>query len=398
MGRLPELSELKGLVDDGKLQLRPIAIEDLLGRPQNIANIAEIAAFIKGKRVIVTGAGGSIGSEIVKQVAELSPESLLLVDNGEHNLYQIDRAISESTPALNKSAILADVRDRERIFTLFENFKPHVVFHAAAYKHVPMVEHNPGEGIMTNVIGSCNVADASLAVKVEAMVQISTDKAVNPTNIMGATKRIAESYIQALDLSQKGTGKDKKRGTRFMTVRFGNVLGSSGSVVPLFRSQLEQGGPLTVTDPNIERYFMTIPEAVGLVLSASAHGMTKEAPRGQIFVLDMGEPVKIADIARQMIRLAGLVPDKDIEITYTGLRPGEKMYEELFDGEEKPQDIGLPSVQAAFPQALDLDELNHRISRLLQCAKDDDPKTLLNLLPEIVPGFQSTRSRTGTHE
>lgn len=386
LGRLPDLSELKGL-SGGVIPLRPIAIEDLLGRPQIIANMNDIAEFLRGKRIVVTGAGGSIGSEIVRQVVSFGPASMMLIDNGEHNLYQIDMDVRTRFENCACIPVLADVRNRGRVFRLFEEYKPHVVFHAAAYKHVPMVEYNPTEGVLTNAVGTQNVADAALSCGVEAMVQISTDKAVNPTNIMGATKRIAEAYAQALDISQTGTGQDKHRGTRIMTVRFGNVLGSSGSVVPLFRKQLERGGPLTVTDPDIERYFMTIPEAVGLVLSASAHGLTKHAPRGQIFVLDMGKPVRIVDIARQMIRLAGLRPDKDIEIKFTGLRPGEKMFEELFDSQETLQEIGLPGVRAANPRPFDLETLRTALETMCYHAEKDDVKAMIDAISNIVPGF-----------
>lgn len=377
--RLPRLIEIKEVDPDGVIPLQPINIEDLLGRPQIVMNRESIQEMLEGKRILVTGAGGSIGSEIVMQVAGFNPESICLVDNSEHNLYQIDMRLREETPGFAIEAILGDVRDRDRLDHIFTRFAPHVVFHAAAYKHVPMVEHNPGEGVMTNVIGTRNVALAAQKAGVAAMVQISTDKAVNPTNVMGATKKLAEMLCQSLD-------SHTLQSTRFMTVRFGNVLGSSGSVVPLFKRQLEKGGPLTVTHPDIERYFMTIPEAVGLVLSASAYGLGVNE-RGQIFVLDMGEAIKIDELARHMIRLAGLVPDRDVKISYTGLRPGEKLYEELFNEGETQIVTALPNIQAAEPEVKPLEQLVAIIDQLEQAAILHQTDQVHALLSGIVPRY-----------
>lgn len=293
VARMPRVDDLKS-GDDEEVRVRPIAIEDLLGRPQQPLDRDAMTALIKDKRVLVTGAGGSIGSELARQVASIGPAQLVLVENSEFALYLIDREISEQAPNMIRHAVIADVRDRARVNQVFARYKPELVFHAAALKHVPLVEDNPFEGILTNVTGTRNVADACIAADVDAMVMISTDKAVNPTNIMGTTKRIAETYVQALDL-RRGDGP----GTRFVTVRFGNVLGSTGSVVPLFQKQLAAGGPLTVTHPDMTRYFMTIREAVELVLQASALGVSGHATDGKLFVLDMGEPVKIIDLARQ---------------------------------------------------------------------------------------------------
>jgi len=381
--RLPRISEIQELDPEAPIQLQPIAIEDLLGRAQIVMNKDAIQKMLEGKRILITGAGGSIGSEIVMQVAGFKPAAICLLDSSEHNLYQIDMRLREEGLSIPVDSMLADVRDAARLDYIFNYFSPHVVFHAAAYKHVPMVEHNPAEGVMTNVIGTRNVALAAQKCNAAAMVQISTDKAVNPANVMGATKKLAEMLCQALDSHSLD---DPNRNTRFMTVRFGNVLGSSGSVVPLFKRQLERGGPITVTDPNIERFFMTIPEAVGLVLSASAYGL-EYAQRGQIFVLDMGEPIKIADLARQMILLAGLQPDKDIKIVYTGLRPGEKLYEELFNSDEQALKTDLPNIQAAEPAVLPLEKLTSLITSLERVAKENRTQNVYSLLAQVVPNY-----------
>ena len=288
------------------MELKPVAIEDLLNRPQVPLDRDGMARLIQGRRVIVTGAGGTIGSELARQVAAFGPETLILLDNGEYALWQIDLELAETHPSVPRQSLLADIRDEARIRAVFEQCRPELVFHAAALKHVPMVEDNPLEGLLTNVAGTRHVADAARAVGALAMVLISTDKAVNPTSVMGASKRLAEMYCQALDITRAR----RRPGHGCVTVRFGNVLGSTGSVVPLFQRQLARGGPLTVTHPDMQRYFMTVREAVGLVLQASVlRTGGAELPSGEeggIFVLDMGEPVKIVDLARQMIRLAGL--------------------------------------------------------------------------------------------
>lgn len=298
LSRSPRATELTSGVGD-KADVKPVAIEDLLGRPQTLLDRDSMAKMIKGARVLVTGAGGTIGSELVRQISDLEPSHLALMDNSELHLYEIDMELSQRHPDLNRSKEMGDVRDRQRVRDVMVRRRPTVVFHAAAMKHVPMVEDNPAEGVLTNVRGTQNVADASVEFGVEVMVLISTDKAVNPTSVMGVTKRIAESYCQSLDLRSA----DIARTTRFVTVRFGNVLGSTGSVVPLFQRQLAAGGPLTVTDPDVTRYFMTVSEAVGLVLRASAAGRQGLDHTGRIFVLEMGEPVRIRDLANQMIRL-----------------------------------------------------------------------------------------------
>ena len=325
LARLPRMTDFRAAAS-GRVELRPIAIEDLLGRPQQVLDRAAMERLIRGRRVLVTGAGGTIGGELARQIAALGPAHLTLLDNTEYALYTIDLEIGERTPDLPRDSVLADVRDRERLRDIVARHAPDLVFHAAALKHVPIVEAHPDEGVLTNAVGTRNVADACRAAGVGAMVLISTDKAVNPATVMGATKRIAESYCQALNLAREA-GRDVGP-TRFITVRFGNVLGSTGSVVPLFTRQLAQGGPLTVTHPEMTRYFMTVREAVELVLEASALGTAggpaENSGGSAIFVLDMGEPVRIMDLAQQMIRLAGLTPGDDIEIRITGLRPGRE--------------------------------------------------------------------------
>ncbi|WP_029007364.1 nucleoside-diphosphate sugar epimerase/dehydratase [Azospirillum halopraeferens] len=385
LSRLPSLTEFKSALDEGKVEVRPIALEDLLGRPQAVLDRGAIAGLIAGRRVIVTGAGGTIGSELVRQIAALEPDTLVLVDCGEFNLYTIDQEIREQHPGLALHTVLADVRDRERIARLFQEHRPALAFHAAALKHVPLVEANPAEGALTNVVGTRNVADAARAAGCLAMVFVSTDKAIRPTSAMGATKRFAESYCQALDVLPPPD--PSQTPTRFMTVRFGNVLGSSGSVVPLFRRQLARGGPLTVTHPEMRRYFMTVREAVELVLQASAHGVTHPDGRGKVLVLDMGEPVKIVDLARQMIRLAGLRPDQDIAIAFTGLRPGEKLFEEILSAAEAPTRTEADGVFLASPRVIDYALVNRALGELESAARAGDTRRVLTILANIVPDY-----------
>lgn len=385
VARLPSLTEFKSAVNDGRIDVQPIALEDLLGRPQAQLDVDAMRALIAGKRVLVTGAGGTIGSELVEQIAEFGPATLILTDNGEYNLYAIDLAVAESWPTLSRHTLLCDVRDRERIRQLCADWRPDLVFHAAALKHVPLVETNPGEGMLTNAIGTRNVADAALACGAIAMVGISTDKAVNPTGIMGASKRLAEYYCQSLDLAEESYRQGSR--TRFMTVRFGNVLGSSGSVVPLFQRQLAAGGPLTVTHPEIKRYFMTVREAVALVLHASAYGVQEPDQRGRIFVLDMGDPIRIVDIARQVVRLSGLRPDTDVPIHFVGLRPGEKLVEELFDATELPIETAAAGVLGAMPRPINLQLLKRVFDELELIARRGDATDLRNLVSRVVPGF-----------
>lgn len=382
LARLPRLTEFKsGLADT--TDVRPVAIEDLLGRPQRPLDRAAMADFIGDKRVLITGAGGSIGSELVRQVSDFGPRNLTLVDNSEFNLYSIDMEIADRHPDLERDAVICDVRDRDAIRRLFEKISPEIIFHAAALKHVPLVENNACEGVLTNVIGTANVADAAVAIDAKAMVMISTDKAVNPTNVMGASKRIAERYCQALDLSR-----GDQHSTRFITVRFGNVLGSTGSVVPLFQKQLATGGPLTVTHPDMKRYFMTVSEAVELILQASALGEGAQAQEGKIFVLDMGEPVLIIDLAEQMIRLAGKEPGKDIEISVTGLRPGEKLFEEMFHGSEPLVETGQDGILLAAPRTADAEQMAATVKELAEAAGKADKTRVMALIGDLVPEYR----------
>lgn len=384
LARMPKLTDFRDPTGDNlgdDLKIRPVAIEDLLGRPQTPLDRGAMEALVKDRRVMITGAGGSIGSELSRQIAAFGPKSLRLVESSEFALYTIDREISVKHPDLARVAVIADVRDRERVMDIFEDGQPEVVFHAAALKHVPLVESNPAEGVLTNIGGTVNVADACIAHGVSTMVQISTDKAVNPTSVMGATKRAAEMYCQAFDLDKEAVGQ-----CRFVTVRFGNVLGSTGSVVPLFQSQLEQGGPLTVTDPAMTRYFMTIREAVELVLEAAAIGQHDTNTDGRIFVLDMGEPVKIVDLARQMIRLSGKEPDRDISIVFTGARPGEKLFEEVLHGDETTVKTAHAGLLLAAPRVTERAELQKQFDQLFTTARNgemaDVKKRLQTLIPE----------------
>ena len=389
LARLPRVTELReGFAETERIE--PIAIEDLLGRPQAVLDREAMARLIRGRRILVTGAGGTIGSELTRQLAAYEPARLILFDNGEYLLYTIDTELRERFPGLAVRPLLGDVRDRRRLDEVLAAERPEIVFHAAALKHVPMVEQNPVEGVLTNVAGSRNVAEAARAHGIELVVQISTDKAVNPTSVMGATKRIAEAFCQALDLNEAARGLRSRGGTRFVTVRFGNVLGSTGSVVPLFTRQLAAGGPLTVTDPEVSRFFMTVREAVELVLEASATvGLADGGEsRGKIFVLDMGEPVKIVDLARQMIRLAGLVPDRDIAIEFTGLRPGEKLHEELFHDAEAAVPTANPALRLAAPRTADYAVLVRSIDELEEQARAGNEARLIDLLRLLVPEYR----------
>ena len=381
LGRLPRLAELRDGMSD-PTAIRPVAVEDLLGRPRTVLDQKSMRTLVKDRRVLVTGAGGTIGAELVRQIANIGPSTLVLFDCAEYLLYEVDLALAGDHPTLDRRPYLGDVRDRQRIEDVITREKPELVFHAAALKHVPMVEHNPNEGVLTNVVGTRNVADACRTAGVRLMVQISTDKAVNPSNVMGATKRLAESYCQALDLSER-----KDVGTRFVVVRFGNVLGSRGSVVPLFQNQLAHGGPLTVTDPRMTRYFMTVHEAVELVLQASALGLTESESEGRIFVLDMGEPVKIIDLARQIIRLAGLQPDKDIDVEIIGPRPGEKLHEVLLHEKETPVPTACNGLTLAAPRTPDLALMTRTIDQLERSAQSRNAARTLSLLQRLVPEF-----------
>jgi FlaA1/EpsC-like NDP-sugar epimerase len=386
LARLPRLTDFKTDVGNEVPTIEPVALEDLLGRPQAVLDRAGMRALIAGRRVLVTGAGGTIGSELVRQIAASEPARLVLVDNGEFALYGIDRELEERFPAIDRAALIGDVRERGRIEQIIAAERPELLFHAAALKHVPMVEANPIEGVLTNALGTRHVAEACRTHGVRAMVMISTDKAVNPANVMGATKRLAESICQALDIVESR----KAAGTRFVTVRFGNVLGSTGSVVPLFQRQLAAGGPLTVTDENITRFFMTVREAVELVLQSSALAMKGGEERGKIFVLDMGEPVKIVDLARQMIRLAGRKPDKDVKIEIIGLRPGEKLHEELFYANEPLVPTESSAIRLAAPRTIDYAMLSRSLDELAEHARERREERVLSLLATLVPEYASS--------
>ena len=389
------------LTDAAEIELGPVVLEDLLQRQTVPLDREGMRRLIAGRRVLVTGAGGSIGAELCRQVAAFGPSALVLLDSSEFALWSIELEIAEITGRACP-VVIADVRDADRLARVFAAHRPELVFHAAALKHVPMVEANPVEGLRTNAVGSRNVADAARAAGVAAVVMISTDKAVNPSSLMGATKRLAEMYCQGLHMAAAASLRTGGAGgTAFFTVRFGNVLGSTGSVVPLFRRQLERGGPLTVTHPDMERFFMTVSEAVGLVLQASVAGVrASQVPEaedaaerqslaaGGIFVLDMGAPVRIEDLARQMIRLAGLRPDEDVRIVHTGLRPGEKLFEELFHGGEPPVPTRHPGLLMATPRTADPALIGQAIDELeLLCAAGRAAEAIA-LVRRLVPEYQ----------
>ncbi len=358
-------------------QIRKVNIDDLLGRAQINLDEAKIKDEIKGKSVLVTGAAGSIGSGLVRQIIEYQPKKVILLDQAESPIYDFqNELISKGFDGLFE-VVIGDIQYVHRMRRLFSSFKPDIVFHAAAYKHVPLMEENPSEAISTNISGTKNLVDLADEFDVKKFVMISTDKAVNPTNVMGASKRIAEIYAQA---------KDSNSTTQFVTTRFGNVLGSNGSVIPLFKKQIEQGGPITVTDENVTRYFMTIPEACQLVLEAGAMGKG-----GEIFVFDMGESVKIIDLAKKMIRLSGLTLGKDIEIKITGLRPGEKLYEELLANEENTGKTHHPQILIAQNRKAENSALEH-IDELIEMFDDQDNDQIVKQMKSIVPEFRSNNS------
>lgn len=393
--RLPDPTGLNGAgtgparVD--KLDLQAIDMADLLGRTQKTLDSALVARTIAGRRVLVTGAGGTIGRELVRQIAALEPAELVLLDAGEFNLYSVDQELAESYPALARKAVLCSIRQRDSVMIAFAVHRPELVFHAAALKHVPLVEENPCAGVQTNVLGTRNVADAAKRFGVLAMVQVSTDKAVNPVGMMGATKRLGELYAQALDLE----GRFKPKAPRFLTVRFGNVLGSSGSLIPLFQRQLSRRVSLTVTHPEITRYFMTVNEAVQLILQSTAQALQGNVCRGRIFVLDMGEPVKIIDIARRMIRLAGLEPNRDVAIDIVGLRPGEKLYEELFDESEERLPSVVPGIFEAEPVSVSRAVLDRMFDRLALAASRGDAVMVRSLVADILARGHAVADEAG---
>lgn len=359
-------------------KLRNVEIEDLLGRDPIEVNLDEILGYIKGKTVLVTGGGGSIGSEICTQLAEHEVGHLIIFDIYENNAYDIQQKLRWNHPELNLTVLIGSVRNTHRINSVMKKYKPDVVFHAAAHKHVPLMEDSPNEAIKNNVFGTYKTASAAGRNHVKKFVLISTDKAVNPTNIMGASKRMCEMIVQTLNHFYE---------TDFVAVRFGNVLGSNGSVIPLFKKQIAAGGPVTVTHPDIIRYFMTIPEAVSLVLQAGAY-----AKGGEIFVLDMGEPVKIADLAKNLIRLSGYKLGEDIEIEYTGLRPGEKLYEELLMDEEGLQDTENKMIHIGKPIDMDEEKFMHQLIKLRDAANDDSD-AIRAMVKEIVPTYQMPKEK-----
>ena len=365
--------------------IRRINIEDLLGRDEIKINMKEIGSLLQGKCVLVTGAAGSIGSEICRQLAKFDVRYLVCFDMGETPMHNLRLELEEKFPRLKFIPVIGDVRSQERLEFAFRTYHPQVVFHAAAYKHVPLMEENPCEAIRVNVYGTRNVADIAVKYGIEKFVMVSTDKAVNPTNIMGCSKRLAEIYVQSLNRAiQKGEVAGK---TKFITTRFGNVLGSNGSVIPRFKEQIKNGGPVTVTHPDIIRFFMTIPEACRLVLEAGTMGNG-----GEIFVFDMGEPVKIADLARRMIELSGFRPDKDIEIKYTGLRPGEKLYEEVLSDEENTKETPHPKIKVAAVREYDYQEVVPHIELLTRLSTEVRIPDMVIEMKNVVPEFKSKNS------
>lgn len=368
---LPELSQMTG----GEItvsKLRNVEISDLLGREQVSANLREVAGYIEGKVVLVTGGGGSIGSELCRQIAMHNPKELIILDIYENNIYDIEQELKRHYPELALLTLVASIRDKKKIEEVFRKYRPQIVFNAAAHKHVPLMETSPNEAVKNNVFGTLNVARAADKYKAETFVQISTDKAVNPTNVMGASKRICEMIVQTI-------GKNSE--TNFVAVRFGNVLGSNGSVIPLFKKQIEEGGPVTVTHKDIIRYFMTIPEAVSLVLQAGAY-----AKGGQIFVLDMGEPVRIYDLAYNLIKLSGYEPNVDIDIICTGLRPGEKLYEERLMDEEGLQKTENGQISIAQPIPIEEESFWATLDKLYKAAYSETDK-MKELVHQLVPTY-----------
>ncbi|WP_352419492.1 nucleoside-diphosphate sugar epimerase/dehydratase [Proteiniborus sp.] len=379
-----KLKILPGMYEliDGKVsikEIRDVQIEDLLGRDEVKLNIDEISGYLKDKRILVTGGGGSIGSELCRQIAKFKPNELCVLDIYENNAYDLQNELKRKYKDLNLKVYIASVRDKKRIDEVMKEIRPDVIFHAAAHKHVPLMEDNPKEAIKNNVFGTLNLAQAADTYGVKRFVMISTDKAVNPTNIMGASKRICEMIIQSID---------KKSETEFVAVRFGNVLGSNGSVIPLFKKQIMEGGPVTVTHPEIIRYFMTIPEAAQLVIQAGAM-----AKGGEIFVLDMGEPVKIIDLARDLIRLSGFEPDEDIPIVFTGLRQGEKLFEELLLDEEGMRSTAHEKIFIGKPVFTDYKLMLKSIDTLKEIIDGSDCAALRDYVQQIVPTY--IRNNTG---
>jgi FlaA1/EpsC-like NDP-sugar epimerase len=383
-------------------QVKEISVEDLLPRDEIQVNMKKVGEMLTGKRILITGSAGSIGSEMVKQIAIYNPAELMLIDQAETPQHDIRVMMAQKWPNIKTHTVVASIANKDRMRTIFETFKPEYVFHAAAYKHVPMMEDNTSESVQNNIYGTKVIADLSVIYGVKKFVMISTDKAVNPSNVMGCSKRICEIYVQSLDkaikenrieikdneLIKRETATedgDKRFVTQFVTTRFGNVLGSSGSVIPLFEKQIKSGGPVTVTDPNIIRFFMLIPEACKLVLEAGTHGNG-----GEIFVFDMGKPVRIADLARRMIRLSGA---EDVEIKYTGLRAGEKLYEEVLSNNENTKPSFHEKIRIACVREYDYDEVNKEIAQLIEISNTYDDMKIVGMMKEIVPEYKSLNSK-----
>ena len=380
LARLPKITDLESDINNEKLKVKPVDVFDLLSRPQALLDRNAMKKFINNKKILVSGAGGTIGSELVEQIINYEPKEIILLDNSEFLLYKIEKEIEEKNINVKINAVLADIKNTNRIDSIFDLNKPDIVFHAAALKHVPIVEKNPLEGILTNILGTINIAESCKKYHVAEMVLISTDKAVNPFSVMGVTKRISEKYCQSL------TGKFQ---TNFKIVRFGNVLGSTGSVVPLFQKQLEKGGPLTVTHPKMKRYFMTVREAVELVIQSAT--LENKNKKSGIYVLEMGQPIAIIEIAEQLIRLAGLRPNKDIKINFTGLRPGEKILEELHYKNEKFTKTKNKSIFVVKPKIESHEKLSKSISNLIKLAKDGKLEECYKIMSIIVPEYRKTK-------
>ena len=380
------VSRMPSLESGDAPRLTAVAVEDLLLRPSEKIDYAKLETLVKGKAVIVTGGGGSIGAEICDRVATFGAARMLVIENSEPALYAVTEALAARDGGVTIEGRIADIRDRERMMRLMNEFKPDIVFHAAALKHVPILERDWSEGVKTNIFGSVNVADAALAAGAEAMVMISTDKAIEPVSMLGLTKRFAEMYCQALDhdLATQAAGRPRMR---LISVRFGNVLASNGSVVPKFKAQIEAGGPVTVTHPDMVRYFMTIREACDLVITAAAHALAPVRPDVSVYVLNMGQPVKIVDLAERMIRLSGLEPGLDIEIVFSGMRPGERLNEILFASEEPTVEIGLAGIMAAKPNEPPMPTLVKWLAALEEAIAKDDRATIKAVLKDAIPEF-----------
>jgi FlaA1/EpsC-like NDP-sugar epimerase len=383
VNRLPSLND-----GSEPPRLAPVNVEDLLLRPSVSIDYLRLESFLKGRSIVVTGGGGSIGSEICDRVITFGATRLLVIENSEPALHAVLEALATKRSQPGISGRVADVRDRKRLFRLMAEFKPDIVFHAAALKHVPLLEENWDEGVKTNVFGSVNVADAAAAAGAAAMVMISTDKAIEPVSILGATKRFAEMYCQALDADFAHHAQAGRQPMRLIAVRFGNVLASNGSVVPKFKAQIEAGGPVTVTHPDMVRYFMTIREACDLVMTAASHALGPERSDVSVYVLNMGQPVKIVDLAERMIRLTGLEPNRDIDIVFTGARPGERMQEILFAREEPMVDIGFAGVVAARPAQPSIEAMRGWLAMLEQGLSRDEREAIYRVLRDAVPDFR----------